>query len=216
MWTVNWPQLKGFWQFHFSSESCLMLQPDVAFHTKPLCCVSCQVTIFGESAGAQSVSLHLMIQSSKPLFKQAVLQSLPFSIPLKTRWGSDSHWLPLCDSFVPDWRCKILWNQKAVRSIFLRGGGVVSWALAVFKPGPQISSWTVILFFSDAFPDTMPWSWEKALLNRPTALWATSSACCLSLHRPSWLPRWKQVGRHKHQPTLAKFRATLRAAYTVT
>lgn len=46
-----------------------------------------QVTIFGESAGAQSVSLHLMIQSSKPLFKQAVLQSLPFSIPLKTRSG---------------------------------------------------------------------------------------------------------------------------------
>ncbi|XP_049617622.1 cAMP-regulated D2 protein [Syngnathus scovelli] len=44
-----------------------------------------KVTLFGESAGAQSVSLHLMIQSSKPLFKQAVLQSLPFSIPLKTR-----------------------------------------------------------------------------------------------------------------------------------
>ncbi|XP_068567645.1 crystal protein [Cebidichthys violaceus] len=44
-----------------------------------------KVTIFGESAGAQSVSLHLMIQSSKPLFKQAVLQSLPFSIPLKSR-----------------------------------------------------------------------------------------------------------------------------------
>ncbi|KAF7660191.1 hypothetical protein LDENG_00286570 [Lucifuga dentata] len=44
-----------------------------------------KVTIFGESAGAQSVSLHLMIQSSRPLFKQATLQSLPFSIPLKTR-----------------------------------------------------------------------------------------------------------------------------------
>ncbi|XP_071396674.1 crystal protein, partial [Centroberyx affinis] len=44
-----------------------------------------KVTIFGESAGAQSVSLHLMIQSSKPLFRQAVFQSLPFSIPLKTR-----------------------------------------------------------------------------------------------------------------------------------
>ncbi|XP_062238370.1 crystal protein [Platichthys flesus] len=44
-----------------------------------------KVTIFGESAGAQSVSLHLMTPSSKPLFKQAVLQSLPFSIPLKTR-----------------------------------------------------------------------------------------------------------------------------------
>uniref|UniRef100_A0A3Q2VHH1 Carboxylic ester hydrolase n=1 Tax=Haplochromis burtoni TaxID=8153 RepID=A0A3Q2VHH1_HAPBU len=43
-----------------------------------------KVTVFGESAGAQSVSLHLMIQSSKPLFNQAILQSLPFSIPLKT------------------------------------------------------------------------------------------------------------------------------------
>ncbi|XP_056604987.1 crystal protein [Triplophysa dalaica] len=47
-----------------------------------------RVTIFGESAGAQSVSLHLMIESSKALFKQAVLQSLPFSIPLKTRHES--------------------------------------------------------------------------------------------------------------------------------
>ncbi|XP_068163199.1 cAMP-regulated D2 protein isoform X2 [Antennarius striatus] len=44
-----------------------------------------KVTIFGESAGAQSVSLQLMIPSSQPLFKQAILQSLPFSIPLKTR-----------------------------------------------------------------------------------------------------------------------------------
>ncbi|KAL4660230.1 crystal protein-like [Arapaima gigas] len=44
-----------------------------------------KVTIFGESAGAQSVGLHLMIQTSQPLFQQAVLQSLPFSIPLKTR-----------------------------------------------------------------------------------------------------------------------------------
>uniref|UniRef100_A0A4W5MXQ5 Carboxylic ester hydrolase n=1 Tax=Hucho hucho TaxID=62062 RepID=A0A4W5MXQ5_9TELE len=34
-----------------------------------------KVTIFGESAGAQSVSLHLMVQSSKPLFKQAVFQN---------------------------------------------------------------------------------------------------------------------------------------------
>lgn len=78
------------------------------------------------------------------------------------------------------------------------------------------TSCTVILFFCVSFPDTMPWSWGKTLLNRPTALWATSSACCLSLHRLSWPPRWKQVGRHKHQPTLTKFRAPLRAAHIVT
>lgn len=75
--------------------------PIVAFNCKTLCCVVCQVTIFGESAGAQSVSLHLMIQSSKPLFKQAALQSLPFSIPLKTRWGTVS------------------WGSKLVPEMFL-------------------------------------------------------------------------------------------------
>ncbi|XP_029020003.1 crystal protein [Betta splendens] len=44
-----------------------------------------KVTIFGESAGAQSVGLHLIIQSSGPLFSQAILQSSPFSIPMKSR-----------------------------------------------------------------------------------------------------------------------------------
>lgn len=62
---------------------------------------------------------------------------------------------------------------------------------------------------SVSFSDMTPWSWERTLLNRPTALWATSSVCCLSLHRPSWPPRSKQVGCHKHQSTPSKFRATL-------
>ncbi|GLD48072.1 cAMP-regulated D2 protein-like protein [Lates japonicus] len=62
-----------------------------------------KVTIFGESAGAQSVSLHLMIQSSKPLFKQAVLQSLPFSIPLKTRHDA----LKLGKEFAKQTNCSV-------------------------------------------------------------------------------------------------------------
>ncbi|XP_023264485.1 cAMP-regulated D2 protein-like [Seriola lalandi dorsalis] len=62
-----------------------------------------KVTIFGESAGAQSVSLHLMIQSSKPLFKQAVLQSLPFSIPLKTRHDA----LKLGKNFAKQTNCSV-------------------------------------------------------------------------------------------------------------
>ncbi|XP_057204081.1 crystal protein [Triplophysa rosa] len=44
-----------------------------------------KVTLFGESAGAQSVCLHLMVQNSESLFRHAAVQSLPFSIPLKTR-----------------------------------------------------------------------------------------------------------------------------------
>ncbi|XP_031420650.1 crystal protein [Clupea harengus] len=46
------------------------------------------VTLVGESAGAQSVALHLMMRSSEFLFSQAAIQSLPFSIPLKTRWDA--------------------------------------------------------------------------------------------------------------------------------
>lgn len=178
----------------------------MSFHTNaPVLQFFCQVTIFGESAGAQSVSLHLMIQSSKPLFKQAVLQSLPFSIPLKSRWGaigSGWYWLLAADTkhfaFLSSCCIQTSWEPPQRRS-------------------QTTSIWSAIsLLFAVSFPDTTPWSWEKTLLNRPTALWATSSACCPSLRRPSWLPRWKQVGRYKRQPTLAKFRATLRPAHTVT
>ncbi|KAJ8386071.1 hypothetical protein AAFF_G00177600 [Aldrovandia affinis] len=67
-----------------------------------------RVTIFGESAGAQSVSLHLMMQSSQPLFRQAVFQSLPFSIPLKTRHDAlklGKQFSKLANCTVKDWAC---------------------------------------------------------------------------------------------------------------
>ncbi|KAK1784638.1 hypothetical protein P4O66_003322 [Electrophorus voltai] len=44
-----------------------------------------KVTLFGESAGAQSVCLHLMMEISEPMFRHAAVQSPPLSIPLKTR-----------------------------------------------------------------------------------------------------------------------------------
>uniref|UniRef100_H2Z9T6 Carboxylic ester hydrolase n=1 Tax=Ciona savignyi TaxID=51511 RepID=H2Z9T6_CIOSA len=43
-----------------------------------------QVTIFGESAGAQSVALHLMSTTSKPLFSNAIMQSNPSTFLFKT------------------------------------------------------------------------------------------------------------------------------------
>ncbi|KAG7215848.1 hypothetical protein INR49_021820 [Caranx melampygus] len=75
------------------------------------------VTIFGESAGAQSVSLHLMIQSSKPLFKQAALQSLPFSIPLKTRHDAlklGKHFAKQTNCSVSDIVCLLSLTPQAV------------------------------------------------------------------------------------------------------
>ncbi|XP_070543411.1 cAMP-regulated D2 protein-like [Ptychodera flava] len=42
-----------------------------------------RVTLFGQSAGAQSVAVHLMSEKSDNLFHRAIIQSLPFGIPLK-------------------------------------------------------------------------------------------------------------------------------------
>ena len=43
-----------------------------------------QVTLFGQSAGGQSISLHLTTQESEPYFQQAIIESNPFTIPYQT------------------------------------------------------------------------------------------------------------------------------------
>jgi carboxylesterase type B len=43
-----------------------------------------QVTIFGHGVGATSVAIHMTSQKSLGLFRSAIIQSLPFSLPLKT------------------------------------------------------------------------------------------------------------------------------------
>ncbi|XP_072032904.1 crystal protein-like [Amphiura filiformis] len=42
------------------------------------------VTLFGQSAGAQSIAVHLIAEESEPLFHQAILISDPFTIPYQT------------------------------------------------------------------------------------------------------------------------------------
>ena len=43
-----------------------------------------KVTIFGQSAGAQSVAVHLVNDVSESLFQRAILQSNPFGLSFKT------------------------------------------------------------------------------------------------------------------------------------
>jgi carboxylesterase type B len=43
-----------------------------------------RVTIFGESAGAMSVGAHLAAPGSRPLFRNAIMESNPYGIPFKT------------------------------------------------------------------------------------------------------------------------------------
>ncbi|XP_072042437.1 cAMP-regulated D2 protein-like [Amphiura filiformis] len=42
------------------------------------------VTLFGQSAGAQSIAVHLISEESKSLFNQAILMSDPFTIPYQS------------------------------------------------------------------------------------------------------------------------------------
>ncbi|MBN3315123.1 D2 protein, partial [Atractosteus spatula] len=84
-----------------------------------------KVTIFGESAGAQSVSLHLMVQSSKPLFKQAVLQSLPFSIPLKTKSSVISGVYRNSLSAFNDMDCLLSLTPEAVLAAQIKAGSKI-------------------------------------------------------------------------------------------
>ena len=42
-----------------------------------------KITIFGQSAGAQSVTIHLLSADVQPYFKNAIIQSSPMSIPFR-------------------------------------------------------------------------------------------------------------------------------------
>ena len=42
------------------------------------------MTLFGQSAGAQSIAIHLISEVSEPLFQQGILISMPFTIPYQT------------------------------------------------------------------------------------------------------------------------------------
>ena len=43
-----------------------------------------QVTIFGQSAGAESIGVHLTSDISKDLFHQVIMESNPFGLPFRT------------------------------------------------------------------------------------------------------------------------------------
>jgi len=43
-----------------------------------------KVTLFGQSAGAESIGVHLTSNISKHLFQQAIMESNPFGLPFRT------------------------------------------------------------------------------------------------------------------------------------
>jgi carboxylesterase type B len=56
-----------------------------------------QVTIFGQSAGASSVSFHLTSPKSFDLFHAAIIESSPYSLPLLTPEVAGTHYAHFAD-----------------------------------------------------------------------------------------------------------------------
>jgi len=61
-----------------------------------------QVTLFGQSAGAQSIAVHLVNRYSDPLFHRAILESNPFGITYKTKEEAQK----LCRRFARHSKCR--------------------------------------------------------------------------------------------------------------
>ncbi|XP_077989481.1 cAMP-regulated D2 protein-like [Glandiceps talaboti] len=61
-----------------------------------------KVTIFGQSAGAQSVALHLASPKSDHLFHYAIMESEPFTLPYRTRSDAEKQ----AKNFASDLGCK--------------------------------------------------------------------------------------------------------------
>jgi carboxylesterase type B len=59
-----------------------------------------QITIFGESAGATSVAVHLVSQYSQGLYARAIIESNPFTLPIKTIPEVRAAFLPACSSLM--------------------------------------------------------------------------------------------------------------------
>ena len=69
------------------------------------------VTIFGQSAGGESISLHLLNTSSN-LFHRAILQSAPLGLPLR----SVENWIPWNKYFIEQSPCSNDSNSNEIKS----------------------------------------------------------------------------------------------------
>lgn len=45
-----------------------------------------RITVFGQSAGGMSTSLHLINDESAKMINNVIIESSPFAIPLKEKW----------------------------------------------------------------------------------------------------------------------------------
>ncbi|XP_043943912.1 cAMP-regulated D2 protein-like [Protopterus annectens] len=87
-----------------------------------------KVTLFGQSAGGQSVGLHLTVQSSAMLFQQAIIQSLPFSVTLKPKNDAirlGKEFLKLVNCSVDDLACLLSLAPEKVLAAQAKAGSKI-------------------------------------------------------------------------------------------
>jgi len=62
-----------------------------------------KITLFGQSAGAQSTTVHLLTSDMQSMFNNAILQSDPMTIPFRNYAEA----LLICDYFLKELNCAV-------------------------------------------------------------------------------------------------------------
>ncbi|XP_066301889.1 cAMP-regulated D2 protein-like [Branchiostoma lanceolatum] len=77
-----------------------------------------RVTTFGQSAGSGSIGVHLTYNKSAELFQRAIMMSVPFGIPFRSRWEALSlgnHFAGLLNCSNGDMSCLRSASEKDIR-----------------------------------------------------------------------------------------------------
>eukprot|EP01132_Coremiostelium_polycephalum_P007537 gene7537-9265_t len=103
-----------------------------------------QVTLFGESAGGTSSAIHLTSPASKGLFSKLIIESNPWSLPVKT----PSQMEDIGNSFAKDIGCKLsdttCLYSKSVEDI-LNAQNTSENGFSVFSPLLNFLPWTPVV-----------------------------------------------------------------------
>nr|XP_002733219.2 PREDICTED: crystal protein-like [Saccoglossus kowalevskii] len=117
-----------------------------------------KVTIFGQSAGSQSVAIHLATDKSKHLFHRAIIESFPYSVPFKTPWEAVILGNDLADDLNcthGDMKCLRSASPESVYAAQGQSGGVIINPLRLleeFEPwGPVVDGKDITKQSVDSF-----------------------------------------------------------------
>jgi carboxylesterase type B len=129
-----------------------------------------KVTLFGHSAGAMSVGLHLAsAPSSQNLFRAGIVHGNPYSLPYKTRKEAKDIGKLFASLLGCHTYNKACLRKKSVEDILIAQSQVVSYFPAVWQGLGSIVTWTPVIDRRVLINQPI----EAQLINKPTIIGTT-------------------------------------------